>query len=488
MAKAEPRKLSKHSENKWVILALMATAQFMVVLDVAIVNVGLPTISRQLHFAPNNLQWVVTAYTLTFGGFLLLGGRASDLFGRRRIFISAVTAFAFLSLLCGLAQTETQLIFARAAQGLAAAIMSPAALSIVLSEFTEGKERNKAMGVWAGVAAGGAAAGVLLGGILTQYLGWRWNFFVNVPVGIVVAIAAMSLLPRHIGEEGKKIKLDLTGAILATAGLMSVVYGLSKAPTLSWSSNTVWEFIVGGLVLLMAFILNESYVKQPLMPLDIFKIRNVAGGNLAFLVIACTLFSMFFFLTLYIQNVLGYSPVKTGLCFLPITVIVGVTSGIVSNLVGKIGYKPPLVAGPLFIALGLFILSQIIKVGGDYWHNVFPGLAVFAFGMGLTFVSGTLTATSGIPKHFSGLASGLLNTSQQIGGAIGLAVLSAVAFSTIRSDLASRTVMPLQAQVNGYIAGMKVGAILGLVAAIVVFLVVKNQKVDAKEAMSAGAA
>lgn len=488
MAKGEPRKLSKHSENKWVILALLATAQFMVVLDVAIVNVALPTISRELHFSANNLQWVVTAYTLTFGGFLLLGGRASDLFGRRKIFISAVTLFACLSLVCGLAQTETQLIFARAAQGLAGAIMSPAALSIVLAEFAEGDERNKAMGVWAAVAAGGAAAGVLIGGFLTQYFGWRWNFFVNVPVGILVAITALRLLPHHIGEERKKVNLDLPGAVLATTGLMSVVYGLSKAPTLGWHSNTVWEFIVGGIVLLLAFILNESYAKQPLMPLEIFRIRNVLGGNLAFLVIACTLFSMFFFLTLYVQTVLGYSPVKTGLCFLPITIIVGVTSGIVSNLVGKIGYKPPLTAGPLFIALGLLILSHIIKVGGNYWHNVFPGLAVFAFGMGLTFVSGTLAATSGVPKHFSGLASGILNTSQQVGGAIGLAVLSAVAFSTITSDLMTHQFTPQAAQVNGYTHAMRVGAVLALVAAVVVFIVVKNKKVDAKEAMSAGAA
>ncbi len=488
MANSAPRKLSKHSENKWVILALLAVAQFMVVLDVAIVNVALPTIFRELHFAPNNLQWVVTAYTLTFGGFLLLGGRASDLFGRRKVFIASVSLFACLSLVCGLAQTETQLIIARAAQGLAAAIMSPAALSIVLAEFTEGKERNKAMGVWAGVAAGGAAAGVLLGGIITQYLGWRWNFFVNVPIGIIVAITALNLLPRHIGEEREKIKLDLSGAVLATAGLMSVVYGLSKAPTLTWHSNTVWEFIVGGIVLLLGFILNESYVKQPLMPLEIFKIRNVAGGNVAFLVIACTLFSMFFFLTLYIQNVLGYSPVKTGLCFLPITIIVGITSGIVSNLVGKIGYKPPLVAGPLVIALGLLTLSQIIKVGGDYWHNVFPGLAIFAFGMGLTFVSGTLTATSGVPKHFSGLASGILNTSQQVGGAIGLGILSAVAYSTIRTQLATGHVTPVAAQVQGYSDAMRIGALLALAAALVVLLVVKNKKVDAKDAMSAGTA
>jgi EmrB/QacA subfamily drug resistance transporter len=378
------------------------------------------------------------------------------------------------------------LIFSRAAQGLAAAFMSPAALSIVLSEFREGKDRNTAMGVWAAVSAGGAAAGVLLGGFLTQYLNWRWNFFVNVPVGIVVVIGAMRLLPHHIGEENKKMQLDLRGAVLATAGLMSLVYGLSKAPNNGWGSSTVIGFIVAGLVLLVAFLVNEGRIaKHPLMPLEIFKIRNVLGANVAFLVIACTLFSMFFFITLYIQQVLGYSPVKTGIGFLPVTIIVGITSGVVSNLVGKLGYKPFMVAGPLFIALGLFTLSRIIKVGGDYWHNVFPGLAIFAFGMGNTFVSGTLAATSGVPKHFSGLASGVLNTSQQIGGAIGLAVLSAVAFSTVKTQLAAHTA-PLDAQVNGYRSGMHVGVGLALFAALVVFLVVKNHKVDAQEAMMAG--
>jgi EmrB/QacA subfamily drug resistance transporter len=483
---AKNRELSKHAENKWVVLALLTLAQFMVVLDVAIVNVALPSIAKDLHFAANNLQWVITAYTLTFGGFLLLGGRAADLFGRRRLFIGAVSAFGLLSLLCGLAQSESMLIFSRAAQGLAAAFMSPAALSIVLSEFREGKDRNTAMGVWAAVSAGGAAAGVLLGGFLTQYLNWRWNFFVNVPVGIVVVIGAMRLLPHHIGEENKKMQLDLRGAVLATAGLMSLVYGLSKAPNNGWGSSTVIGFIVAGLVLLVAFLVNEGRIaKHPLMPLEIFKIRNVLGANVAFLVIACTLFSMFFFITLYIQQVLGYSPVKTGIGFLPVTIIVGITSGVVSNLVGKLGYKPFMVAGPLFIALGLFTLSRIIKVGGDYWHNVFPGLAIFAFGMGNTFVSGTLAATSGVPKHFSGLASGVLNTSQQIGGAIGLAVLSAVAFSTVKTQLAAHTA-PLDAQVNGYRSGMHVGVGLALFAALVVFLVVKNHKVDAQEAMMAG--
>jgi EmrB/QacA subfamily drug resistance transporter len=479
------RELSKHSENKWVILALLALAQFMVVLDVAIVNVALPSIARDLDFARNNLQWVITAYTLTFGGFLLLGGRAADLFGRRRIFVASVTFFAIMSLVCGLAQSETQLIIARALQGLAAAFMSPAALSIVLSEFREGKERNTAMGVWAAVSSGGAAAGVLLGGILTQYLDWRWNFFVNVPIGILVVFASMRLLPHHIGEENTKIKLDLPGAVLATSGLMAIVYGLSRAPNNGWGSTNVWMFIGGGLLLLIGFFFNERRVEQPLLPLSLFRIRNVLGGNLAFLVIACTLFSMFFFLTLYVQTVLGYTPVKAGLSFLPVTFIVAIVSTLVAKYVGKVGYKPFLAAGPLVIALGLFVLGQTMKVGGDYWHNVFPGLAIFAAGMGLTFVSGTLAATSGVPKHFSGIASGILNTSQQVGGAIGLAFLSAVAFSTVKSEVSAGGPANY-AQVHGYQAGIAVGVVLALAAFVVVLLVVKNQKVDAQEAMMAG--
>lgn len=479
------RALSRHSENKWVILALLAIAQFMVVLDIAIVNVALPSINRELNFAPGGLQWVITAYTLTFGGFLLLGGRAADLYGRRKIFIGSITAFFLASLLCGLAQTDIQLIIARAIQGLAAAIMSPAALSIVLTEFEEGKERNKAMGVWGAVAAGGAAAGVTLGGVLTQYLGWRWNFFVNVPVGIFVVLAALRLLPHHIGEENKKLKLDMPGAVLATTSLMSLVYGLSKAPTLGWDSMTVWGFIAAGVVLFLAFLYREKIAKQPMMPLEIFKIRNVLGANAAFLVIACTMFSMFFFITLYVQQVLGFSPIKSGVCLLPVTFIIGIMSGIVSNLVGKIGYKPPMNLGPIVLAIGLFIISSTMKVGGDYWHNVFPGLAVAAVGMGLTFVPGTLAATSGIPKHLSGLASGVLNTAQQIGGAIGLAILSAVAFSTIKAEVSAGGPAN-HAQVHGYKAGLMVGIFLALIAAVVVAVVVKNHKVDAKEALSAG--
>lgn len=484
MAKAV-RQLSRHSENKWAVLALLVIAQFMVVLDIAIVNVALPSMAKALHFAPNNLQWVITAYTLTFGGFLLLGGRAADLYGRRRVFILGVTFFAIMSLLCGLAQSDTQVIIARALQGLAGAIMSPAALSIVISEFNEGKERNTALGIWAAVSAGGAAVGLLLGGIFTQYLSWRWNFFVNVPVGALVVLASLRLLPHHIGEENKKTKLDLPGAVLATGGLMSLVYGLSKAPALGWNSTTVWGFIVAGVALLLGFVWNENRTDQPMLPLSLFKTRNVLGANAAFLVIACTMFSMFFFLTLYVQQVLGFSPVKSGVSFLPVTLIIAILSGIVSNLVAKIGYKPPMNLGPVVLAVGLFTIAHTMKVGGNYWHNVFPGLAIAASGMGLTFVSGTLAATSGVPKHLSGIASGVLNTAQQVGGAIGLAILSAVAFSTVRVEVSAGGPAKY-AQVHGFQAGLSVGVFLALTAVVVVFFVVKNHKVDPKEALQMG--
>jgi len=471
----EKRELSKHASNKWIILALLALAQFMVILDVSIVNVALPSMARDLHFAPSALQWVVTAYALTFGGFLLLGGRAADLYGRRRLFITAVSAFAFMSLLCGLAQSDTQVVIARALQGLAAAFMSPAALSIVLSEFREGKERNTALGVWAAVAAGGAAVGVLLGGILTQYLNWRWNFFVNVPVGIFVVLASIRLLPHHIGEENKKLKLDLPGAVLATTGLMALVYGLSEAPQHGWGSLHVIGFLLASGVLLISFVFNESRAEQPLMPLGLFRIRNVAGGNATALAIACTLFSMFFFMTLYVQTVLDYGPAKAGVSFLPVAFIIAITSGIVSNLVNKIGYKPFLVAGPIVLAFGLHLLSNI-RVHGNYWHDVFPGLSTCAVGMGLSFISMTLAATSGVPKHFSGLASGILNTSQQVGGAIGLAILSAVYASTFKTEIGMGSAFKV-AQVKGYQSGLHVGIVLAIIAALVAIFVVRNEKV-----------
>lgn len=487
MVASAKRELSKHSENKWVILALLAMAQFMVVVDVTIVNVALPSMARALHFTASNLQWVITAYTLTFGGFLLLGGRAADIYGRRKIFIVAVVFFALMSLLCGLAQSDTQVIIARAAQGLAGAIMSPAALSIVLTEFREGRERNTALGVWSGVAAGGSAVGLLLGGILTQYLSWRWNFFVNVPIGIGVAYAAFRLLPHHIGEENKKLKLDLPGAVLATGGLMSLVYGLSKAPADGWGSGPVIGFIIAAIVLLLAFIFNENHTDQPMLPMDLFRIRNVSGGNATALAIACTLFSMFYFMTLYVQTVLGYGPAKSGISFMVVTVVIGATAGFASRMINKTGYKPFLVAGPVFLAIGLFTTSVIMKVGGHYWQNVFPGLVLIALGMGASFISMTLAATSGVPKHFSGIASGVLNTSQQVGGAIGLAILSAVYASDLKTGLAAGKAVPY-AKVHGFQAGLHVGVGLAIAAALAALLIVKNEKISAQAAAEAAAA
>jgi EmrB/QacA subfamily drug resistance transporter len=483
MAKAK-RELSKHSENKWVILALLAMAQFMVVVDITIVNVALPSMSSALHFSASNLQWIITAYTLTFGGFLLLGGRAADVYGRRRLFILSVGFFAIMSLLCGLAQSEGQVIVARALQGLAGAFMSPAALSIVISEFREGRERNTALGVWSAVAAGGSAVGLLVGGILTQYLSWRWNFFVNVPIGILVVFSAIRLLPHHIGEENKKLKLDLPGAVMATAGLMSLVYGLSKAPNDGWGSTTVWGFIAAAIILLLGFVWNESRVDQPMLPLKLFRIRNVAGGNATALAIACTLFSMFFFMTLYVQTVLGYGPAKSGVSFLIVTLVIGITSAFVSKMVNKIGYKPFLVLGPTILAIGLLVTSLLMKVGGHYWQNVFPGLVLIAFGMGFSFISMTLAATSGVPKHFSGIASGVLNTAQQVGGALGLAILSAIYASTLRSDLHNHVAANF-AKIHGFKDGLHVGVGLAVTAALVALIIVKNEKVNAQEAMIA---
>lgn len=484
MARAKGE-LSRHSENKWVILALLAMAQFMVVVDVTIVNVALPSMARALHFTASNLQWIITAYTLTFGGFLLLGGRVADLYGRRRIFITSVGAFAAMSLLCGLATTDTQVIIARALQGLAGAIMAPAALSIVLSEFSEGKERNTALGIWSGVAAGGSAVGLLLGGILTQYLSWRWNFFVNVPIGIGVVMAAYRLLPHHIGEENKKMHLDLPGATMATAGLMSLVYGLSKVPADGWGSSTVWEFIAAAVLLLIGFVLNERRTDQPMLPLQLFRIRNVSGGNVTALAIACTLFSTFYFMTLYVQTVLGYGPAKSGISFMIMTVVIGGTSAFVSKMVNKIGYKPFLAAGPIVLAAGLYTMSSVMKLHGHYWQNVSPGLFLVALGMGFSFISMTLAATSGVPKHFSGIASGVLNTSQQVGGAIGLAVLSAVYASDLKTGLSSGKSLS-QAKIHGFQSGLHVGVVLAIVAAIVALLIVKNEKVSAEQTALAG--
>lgn len=469
--------------HKNYVLLIIAIAQFMVVLDTSIVNVALPSIFKALHFtSDSNLQWVVTAYTLTFGGFLLLGGRAADLYGRRRVFMGAVAAFSAISLLCGLAQSSLMIEITRAAQGLAAAFMSPAALSIIITTFKEGKERAKALSVWGAVAAGGAAAGVLLGGILTQYLDWRWNFFVNVPVGIAVLVAAYLYVPDSKADLDHK-QLDLPGAITVTSGLILLVYAISQAPTRGWLSGETMAFFVASAALLAIFIFNESRSKHALMPLNIFKVGTVAGANITQVPITAAMFAMFFFISLYIQQVLGYSPVKTGLGFLPITFVIGLISSQMPHVIHRFGYKKPLVVAPLLMSGGLYYLSHL-RVAGNYWVDVFPGLLIMAMGMGIMFISITIAATTAVPPRESGLASGILNTSQQLGGALGLAILSGVSTAGVTSYMKSHAAAaqsPLAAagaQVHGFHNALLVGACFTLAASVSAALFIKHYKTE----------
>jgi EmrB/QacA subfamily drug resistance transporter len=468
------------SKNKRLLLGLVALAQFMVVLDSSIVNVALPSILKGLHFSTANLQWVVTAYTLAFGGFLLFGGRMADLYGRRKIFIIGLLAFTAASMLTGSSQNETMMIVARGLQGLSAAFMSPAALSILLNEFKEGKQRNMALGVWSAVAAGGAAAGLLFGGFLTQYLGWRWDFFVNVPVGITVSILALRFIPVHASETDHN-DLDLIGAISVTAGLMTLVYGLTEAPVWGWTSAQTLSWLGASIILLGLFVFNETRSKHPLMPLSIFKIRNLSGANLTQLPITAAMFSMFFFISIYVQNVLGYSPVRTGLSFFPVTIILGLTATITSRFIAKVGYKPFMVVAPLVIAIGLFMLSHI-QVGSSYLGGILPGLMIMSLGIGMSFVAINVAATSGVPHKQSGLASGLLNTSLQIGGSLGLAILSGVSASKIKAYLISSGAnahSPLviaKATVSGFHTALLVGTTFAIGASIIAFLIIKPKK------------
>ncbi len=465
--------------HKNYVLLIIAVAQFMVVLDTSIVNVALPSIAKGLNFtSESNLQWVVTAYTLAFGGFLLLGGRAADLYGRKKVFLSAVTLFTIASLTCGLAQSSIMLDITRAIQGLTAAFMSPAALSIVLTTFKEGKERAKALSVWGAVAAGGAAAGVLLGGILTQYLNWRWNFFVNVPVGIAVFIAAWKFVPEsNAGLDHRK--LDLPGAVSITAALIMAVYAITQSPNNGWLDATTISLLATSTLLFIFFIWNESRSKHALVPLSIFKVGTVAAANITQLPITAAMFSMFFFISLYIQTVLGYSPVATGLGFLPITFVIGAISFSMPRVITRFGYKKPLVVAPLFMTAGLFYLSHI-RVDGSYFVDVFPGLILMAIGMGMMFISITIAATTGVPAKESGLASGILNTSQQLGGALGLAILSGVATTGVKNYLSthasevSNQLTAVQAQVNGFHDALLVGACFTLVASLSALLLVRQ--------------
>jgi EmrB/QacA subfamily drug resistance transporter len=417
--------------RRWIALALLCVAQFVVVLDASIVNVALPTIGSSLHFSQDNLSWVVNAYVLTFGGFLLLGGRMADLLGRRRVFMGGLILFALASLAGGLATNDTQLIAARAVQGLGAAILSPAALSIVTTTFRDGAERNKALGVWGAVAGSGGAAGVLLGGILTSGLGWQWVLWVNVPIGLAAAAIAPTLLAES-REQSRTRTFDVAGAVSITGALSVMVYALVDANNAGWGSTQTIGLLALAALLFVAFVVIEMRSKDPVVPFGIFRSRTITGANVAGLLIGASLFSMFFFISLYMQQVLGYSAIHAGLSYLPLALTIIVAAGVASQLTTRIGFKPVLATGMVFIGAGLIWFSQV-SVGGSFLADILGPSLLAAAGLGLVFVSDTIAAVSGVPDREAGLASGLINTSQQVGGALGLAVLSTIANSVTGS-------------------------------------------------------
>ena len=433
--------------HRWRILAVVATAFFMTILDVSIVNVALPSIGKDLNFSQENLQWVITAYAIAFGGFLLLGGRAADLLGRRRVFIVGVVVFTAASLVCGLAQNEGMLIASRAVQGFGGAIISPAALSIVMTSFEEGPERNKALGVWGALGGSGAAVGVLLGGILTDYLSWRWIFFVNVPVGILVLLLTPRIVPESRRERAER-QYDALGAVLVSAGLALLVYAISEAPNVGWGTARTILLIIAAVALLIGFLVNERRVHDPLMPFHIFRVRTVAGANAVGFLLGSVIFANFFLLTLYVQDVLGYSPVKTGLTFLATAGTAVVAAGIAQALTTRFGAKPIIVIGLVLLTAAMVWYSQI-PVHGHYASDLLPGYLLVGVGIAFAFVPVSIAALAGVAEREAGLASGLINTSQQIGGAIGTAVASTV-FATHYKGLLKAGRSAADALTHGY--------------------------------------
>jgi EmrB/QacA subfamily drug resistance transporter len=417
-----------------IVLALACLAQFMVVLDVSVVNVALPAIRSALHFSEQDLQWVVNAYTVTFAGFLLLGGRAADLLGRRRVFVSGLALFALASLAGGFAATQPELIAARAAQGLGGAIVAPASLSILTTTFAEGAARNRALGLWGAMGGAGGAAGVLLGGVLTDLFSWRWILFINVPIGLLAAFFAQ----RYIAETREAVRrrnFDLGGAVSATLGLSVLVLGIVRTDVTGWSSASTLGLMAGGLALLALFLVIEGRIaRSPLMPLRIYASRTLSAANVVVLMIGAAVFAMWFFLSLYLQQVLGYSPLRAGLAFLPMTLCIVACSTIASRVVTRVGPKPMLVAGMSLQTIGLVLFTQI-SAGGTYLGDVLLPSVLIAIGIGFSFVPVTIAAVTGVASEEAGLASGLVNTSRFVGGAIGLAILAALATARTNGDV-----------------------------------------------------
>jgi len=418
----------------WLVLSLVLVGQFMVVLDASIVNVALPSIQRDLHFSPTSLQWIVNAYTLTFAGFMLLGGRAADLFGRRRIFLLGLTVFTASSLLGGMAQNEAWLVVARGVQGLGAAILAPATLTILTSTFAEGPARAKAIGAWSAVSSAGASAGALFGGILTEYLSWRWILFVNVQIGIAALVLGLRYIPESRAELAHR-HLDLAGAVTVTAGLIAVVYGIVRTETYAWSSAEVLVPLAAGLALIALFVYLQARVsKAPLVPLRIFRSRSVAGGNIVMLLMFGALFGSWYFQTLFMQHVLGFSPLQAGLAFLPQTLLIAAGAQLTARLVPRFGPRPLILVGVLLAAAGLAWLSQITPSSTFVGALLGPFLLI-GLGMGLAVTPIAVAGTSGVAPQEAGLASGLLNTSRTVGASLGLAALATLAADRTSSAL-----------------------------------------------------
>jgi len=470
--------------RRWLGLAALCSAFFMVILDVAIVNVALPTIQVDLDFSQRNLQWVVSAYALTFGGLLLLGGRAGDLLGRRRVFMAGIALFAAASLLAGLAWSDVVLIVARAAQGVGAAIMTPAALSILMTTFREGAERNKALGIWGAVGASGGTVGVLLGGILTDTIGWEWIFFLNVPVGLAVMAVTPVLLRESRAETGQR-RFDVAGALSVTAAIGLLVYALVEAESAGWASAQTLGLLGVSAALLALFVVVELRSRAPILPFSIFRIRAVTGSNVAGLALGGAIFGMIFILTLYMQQVLAYSPLETGVAWLAMALTALVSSVAASVIVTRVGARIPLAAGLLVGALGLFWLARI-PADGHYAQDLLPGLLIFGLGLGTAFVAMSIGALEGVGERDAGLASGLSNTTQQVGGALGVAVLSTLAISRTEDLTASGSALPV-ALTEGFQVALYAAAGFAVAGALAVLALVRRGRQPEPVAETVGA-
>ena len=466
--KSPPRNLN-------LALVVIALAQLMVVLDVAIVNVALPSIQHELHFAATDLEWVVNAYAIAFGGLLLFGGRTGDLFGRRRMFIIGALMFTAGSMAGGLATSSTFLIAARAAQGVGAAILAPTALSLLAATFRQGAQRNRALGVYSAVSAGGGGIGLLMGGVITNYLSWRWIMFVNVPIGLLLAFAAPRVLIRG---EGKPGRLDLPGALTVTAGVSLLVYGLARVATHDWSDNVTRAVLAIAVTLLVTFVALESRGRHPLMPLRIFANRNRSGAYGLSLAIGAALSGMLFLLTLFLQTVLGFSPLQAGFAFLPTALGVVVGAGLTSRVIGRVGPRVPMTTGALLAATGMFWLSAV-TVHANYFADVLGPLVVLAIGLGMAFVSTSVIAISGVQPNESGLASALLNVGRQLGGSLGIAIMGTIATTVTRNQLATGPFTHAavnRALTTGFSAAFEIAGLIALAGFVTALVAVRHRQ------------